>query len=81
MNRSEHSARRLLGKSGPLDARTAARAVLSGRARAIRITLSLLAQRIKQLTGQIDWWTFWPYGRLQPSLSETLSCSMGMGNR
>jgi transposase len=34
VNRPDRSARRLLGKSDPLDARAAARAVLSGRARA-----------------------------------------------
>ncbi|MDX3408796.1 MULTISPECIES: SpoIIE family protein phosphatase [Streptomyces] len=45
------------------------------------ITLRLLAQRIKQLTGQIDPLEVWPNGRLQPSSSETLSCSMGVANR
>ncbi len=34
VNRPDRSARRLLGKSDPLDAQAAARAVLSGRARA-----------------------------------------------
>lgn len=34
VNRSDRTARRLLGKSNPLDAQAAARAVLSGRARA-----------------------------------------------
>ncbi|MEU9443109.1 hypothetical protein AB0D42_19720 [Streptomyces sp. NPDC048304] len=34
MNRPDHTARRLLGKSDPLDAQAAARAVLCGRARA-----------------------------------------------